>query len=308
MPPDCRGATVAIGNFDGVHLGHRAVFAKAQGLAAAKGAPFGVLTFEPHPRTFFGRANGNFRLTPFRPKARLLEGCGVDVLFVRRFDAGLAAVEAEAFASTILGDELGVGGVVVGEDFRFGKERAGDVEMLRRVGAAKGYAVEVVGPVADAAGVDYASSTIRGYLREGQPEAAAGPLGRWWEIEGHVQHGDKRGRTIGFPTANLRLRNYLMPATGVYAVRAAESRSRDGGWRDGVANLGTRPTVDGTRTLLEVHLLDFDGDLYGRGLRVALLAHLRPEQKFNGLAELKAQIGADVEQARALLAATPAPA
>ena len=307
MPADYRGAAVAVGNFDGVHLGHRAVIAKAGALAAKKEAPFGVLTFEPHPRTFFRRANGNFRLTPFRPKARLLESCGVDVLFVRRFDHALAAVEAEAFATAILAEELGVSGVVVGEDFRFGKDRAGDVETLRKVGAVKGYAVEIVAPVADSGGANYSSSAIREHLRAGRPEVAAGPLGRWWEIEGHVQHGAKRGRTIGFPTANLRLRNYLMPAKGVYAVRVAAARSGNGEWRDGVANLGIRPTVDGTQTLLEVHLLDFDGDLYGRGLRVALMAYLRPEQRFDGLDALKVQIAQDATRAREVLAVTPLP-
>ena len=305
LPDDCRGAAVAIGNFDGVHLGHQAVIGKARALAKAMAAPLAVLSFEPHPRTFFRSAEPPFRLTPFHPKARLLRGLGVDVMYVRRFASSLASLSADAFATGIVAGELAARAVIVGDDFRFGRGRAGDAGTLADVGRVNGYDVEVVAAVGNGEGTNYSSSTIRDHLRNGRPELAQALLGRWWEIEGHVRRGDQRGRTIGFPTANLGLRNYLVPAKGVYAVRVADARQKVEVWRDGVANLGIRPTVDGTRTLLEVHLFDFDGDLYGMGLRVALVSYLRPERKFDGLPALKAQIAKDADRARVLLAATP---
>ncbi len=306
LPADCCGAVIAIGNFDGIHLGHQAVIGQALSLAHAMGAPLGVLSFEPHPRTFFRPAELPFRLTPFHPKARLLRGLGVEVMYVRRFDASLAALNAEAFAAGIVSGELAARAVVVGDDFRFGQGRAGNAGTLADVGRVNGYKVEVMAAVRNGEGTNYSSSTIRDHLRNGRPEVARALLGRWWEIEGHVRRGDQRGRTIGFPTANLGLRSYLVPAKGVYAVRVADARDETAVWRDGVANLGVRPTVDGTQTLLEVHLFDFDGDLYGRGLRVALVGYLRPERKFDGLAALTVQIGRDADRARALLAAAPA--
>ena len=307
-PQGFRGAAIAVGNFDGIHRGHDVVLSKASDLAKALGAPFGVLTFEPHPRTFFRRAEAPFRLTPFHPKARLLRGRGVDVLFLRRFDTPLAALTAEAFIKEILLGDLGARAVVVGDDFRFGRDRRGDVATLMAISRDSSLAVEVVPPVQDNDGETFSSSKIRGHLRTGRPDLAAELLGRWWEVEGHVRQGDRRGRAIGFPTANLRLGNYLEPARGVYAVRVADARANPAVWRDGVANVGVRPTVDGSQCLLEVHLFDFDDDLYGHGLRVAFVAHLRPERKFDGLPALKAQIAEDARQARSLLKAAPAPA
>lgn len=305
VPAELRGAVVALGNFDGVHRGHQAVIAETRALAASLGAPSAVLTFEPHPRSLFRPDDPPFRLTPFRIKSRLIEGLGVDGLFTVHFDRAFSLKPAEQFAEEVLVRGLGVRHVVVGHDFFFGHKRGGDFALLERLGARDGYGVSAAAEVVDETGRRYSSTLARTLLAEGKPEAAARILGRDWAIDGRVEHGDKRGRLIGFPTANIELADYLRPCFGVYAVRAAVDRGsgEDLVWHDGVANLGRRPTVGGTIERLEVHLFDFDGDLYGRHLRVRLRHFIRPERRFDGLEALKAQIAADAAQARAVLAA-----
>jgi riboflavin kinase/FMN adenylyltransferase len=300
-----RGAVLAIGNFDGVHLGHQTVLAEAHARARAAGTRLAVLTFEPHPRSVFQPGIAPFRLTPFRDKARLLAGLGVDLLIARRFDLAFAAKSAEDFVRELLVEGLGVRHVVVGYDFVFGNKRRGNPGLLRELGAAHGFTVSIVDPVASGSGAVYRSTLIREHLAAGRPAEAASLLGRAWEIGGRVRLGDRLGRTIGFPTANIALADYLRPAAGVYAVRAGLAEGLRTRWLDGAANLGWRPTVGGTDLRIEAHLFDFDGDLYGKRLRVAFIAHLRPEQRFAGLDALKAQIAKDCALARACLAAEP---
>ena len=299
---DARGAVVAAGNFDGVHLGHQVVLAAAKATAQSLGAPFAVLTFEPHPRVVFQPGLPPFRLTPFRAKSRVLESLGVDLLFTLHFDLAFAQKSAEDFVAEILVAGLGAKAVVVGYDFVFGHKRRGTPELLTAEGSKHGFAVKVVAPVAAPGGVIYSSTQIREHLVAGRPREAAALLGRPWEIDGRVEIGDKLGRTIGFPTANIGLADYLRPAPGVYAVRAGIEDGTATHWFDGAANLGWRPTVGGKDLRLETHLFDFSGDLYGKHLRVALIERLRAEQRFAGLDALKAQIAVDCQKAREILA------
>ncbi|MEQ8700421.1 MAG: bifunctional riboflavin kinase/FAD synthetase [Bauldia litoralis] len=303
LDPHDRSGVVAIGNFDGLHRGHAAVLDRARAIAAEKGAPFGVLTFEPHPRNYFQPDAPPFRLTPLRPKARQLEAMGVDLLYVLHFDAELASKTAEAFIADILAGGLGARHVVVGDDFVFGKGRGGDGALLEARGVAHGFGVTRVEQVAGADGGAFSSTVIRAHLREGRPAEAAKALGRLWEVEGHVTPGDQRGRTIGFPTANLDLEGYLLPRFGVYAVRMGLETSAEPVWCDGVANLGLRPTIGDGKVLLEAHMFDRTEDLYGRLLRVQLVDFIRPEVQFDGLDALKAQIARDCDKAREILAA-----
>ncbi len=302
LPTECRGAVVAIGNFDGVHLGHRAVLAQAADIARTKGCPLGALVFEPHPREFFQPEAPRFRLTPLREKARLLAAVGIDLLYVERFDAELATRPAQDFVTRILVKGLGVTHIVVGYDFRFGKNREGDVSFLVREGEKAGFGVSITSAVnASSSGEAYSSSLIREHLRDGRPRRAAELLGRWWCIEGPVLSGDQRGRTIAFPTANIRLNECLEPKHGVYAVRAEILEGADAGTYDGVANLGLRPTFDKQDVMLEVNLFGFSGDLYGRQLRISFVEFIRAERKFDGIESLKAQIEADSITAGELL-------
>jgi riboflavin kinase / FMN adenylyltransferase len=299
---DARGAVVAAGNFDGVHLGHQAVLGEAKALARRLDAPFAVLTFEPHPRVVFQPGLPPFRLTPFRAKSRELETLGVDLLFTLHFDLAFAQKTAEEFVAEVLVAGLGIKAVVVGYDFVFGNKRRGTAELLKTEGSKHGFDVNVVAPVSVSGGVVYSSTQIREHLVAGRPRDAAALLGRPWEIDGRVDVGDKLGRTIGFPTANIDLADYLRPAPGVYAVRAGIEEGGKTEWHDGAANLGWRPTVGGKDLRLEAHLFDFSGDLYGKHLRVAFIERLRPEQRFAGLDALKAQIAADCQKAREILA------
>jgi len=305
---DDRGAVVAIGNFDGVHLGHQRVIGEAGAAARAAARRFAVLTFEPHPRSVFLPAAPPFRLTPFRSKARRVAELGVEMLVALRFDLGFARKSPDDFIREVLLDGLGVCEVVIGYDFVFGNRRSGTAAVLAERGAALGFGVRTVVPVASPAGPVYSSTRIREHLVGGRVREAAALLGRAWEIEGHVQQGDRLGHKLGFPTANLGLADYLRPASGVYAVRAGLGEGEGVRWLGGAANLGWRPTVGGRDLRLEVHLFDFDGDIYGRHLRVAFIEHLRPEQRFPGLDALKAQIAEDCRRARKVLAASAAQA
>lgn len=304
FPPDLRGGSVALGNFDGVHLGHQAVIEAAVSASrdAADGPlPLGVMTFEPHPRRLFQPNAAPFALSTLRTKARRIEDMGVDFLYVQAFDRPFASHAAEWFVTEVLARGLGVRHVVIGQDYHFGKDRGGDAALLKEMAADLGFAVTTVAPVGGPDGRVLSSTRAREAIQAGRMDEAAAVLGRPWEVEGRVEHGDARGRTIGFPTANLRLAEYVAPALGVYAVRAGIDRGLETRWYHGVANYGRRPTFGHNSPLLEVHLFDFDGDLYGQHLRVHLVAHLRPERTFSGLDALKAQIDADALEARRLL-------
>jgi riboflavin kinase / FMN adenylyltransferase len=303
LPAEARGAVVAIGNFDGVHPGHRAVLTRANETAEELGAPLGVVTFEPHPRRYFQPAIPPFRLTPPPAKRRLIAEAGAAHYYELSFDAAMAALTAEAFIERVLLEGLGARHIVVGAGFAFGKGRTGTVSVLEHVAGHKGGAgVTVVAPVSASDGALSSSTRVRECLQRGEPERAASLLGRNWAIEGEVLSGDKRGRLLGFPTANLDLDDYLRPAFGVYAVRAMPLGGDGSRW-SGVANLGIRPTIGGTKTQLEAHLFDFSGDLYGRKLVVELLSFIRPERKFENLDALKAQIAQDSARARGIIAA-----
>ncbi|MCY4406345.1 MAG: bifunctional riboflavin kinase/FAD synthetase [Rhodospirillaceae bacterium] len=303
-PADARGAVVAVGNFDGVHLGHRAVIDEGRRIARSLGAPLAVLTFEPHPRQVLAAPKEPFRLTPLRIKARHLAALGVDVLFVARFDRAFAAREPASFVADVVAAGIGARHVVVGHDFAFGRGRAGTVALLTEVGGTLGVGVTSI----EAAGTGttiHSASRARRLLSDGDVAALPEVLGRYWEIDGHVVAGDRRGRTIGFPTANLRCAGILHPARGVYALWAQPAG--DARWYPAVANLGRRPTFDKTEDLLEVHIFDYAADLYGRRLRAAFADRVRPERRFDGIDALKAQIADDCDAARAILARSPAP-
>jgi len=296
LPEVLRGAAVALGNFDGVHLGHAHVLRAAHG--ARPGAKLAVLTFEPHPRELFRPDDPAFRLTLSAERAEALATLGVQIVYEMPFDRGFSWLSAEAFVDEVLHAGVGAAHLACGPDFAFGHRRGGDVGFLTTRAEALGIGLTVVPPLADAQG-PISSTRIRRLLQDGYPERAAAELGRPWAVRGPVTHGDQRGRTIGFPTANVPLGRHLEPARGVYAVRA---RLPDGTTVPGVANIGRRPTVnEGTESRLEVHLFDYDGDLYGQEIAVALHAFLRAERKFASFDDLRTQIVADAEQARALL-------
>ena len=290
-----RGATLALGNFDGVHLGHVHLVHAAH--AARPDAPLGVLTFEPHPREMFRPGDAPFRLTLPAERAAALGALGVAVIHEIPFDRAFSELSAAAFVTELLHRELGAVHLACGPDFAFGHRRGGDVALLERLAETLGIGLSVVPKLGDAAG-PYASTRIRRLLLDGYPERAARELGRFWSVRGVVKGGDQRGRTIGFPTANIEFGRHLEPARGVYAVRVRLADGRD---VPGVANVGSRPTVGGLESRLEAHLFDFAGDLYGQELTVAFHAFLRDERRFDGIEALRAQIAEDAAAARQAL-------
>jgi riboflavin kinase/FMN adenylyltransferase len=303
-PAEAKGAVLALGNFDGVHRGHQALINEARGIAKAMERPLAALVFEPYPREFFRPGDEAFRLTPFRAKARLLSELGVEFLIVLGFDAEMAGRLAQDFVMDVLVRELEVAQIVVGEDFRFGKGRGGDVTVLGYMGEMEGFGITVFKAITEG-GEKISSSKVRAALKSGRPDEAARLLGHWWNVEAHVASGDRRGRSLGFPTANLKLEHTLQPAFGIYAVRA---RTHDGRVHDGVANFGIRPMFQLPTPLMEVHLFDFSGNLYGEVLSVELIAYLRGEERFADMEALKAQMARDAQAARRILAgARPAP-
>jgi riboflavin kinase / FMN adenylyltransferase len=296
IPDPFRGGVVALGNFDGFHAGHQAVVGRAVALAKARGVPALVATFDPHPVRHFVPGAAPFRLTTLEQRERLFAAAGADAMVVFNFGAPLAGVTAEAFITDWLIGHLGVIGVVTGEDFTFGKARGGNVDVLAKRGAALGLTCEAVAPVTD--GDVISSSRIRDALQAGDCQTAAQLLTRPFAIEGVVQHGDKNGRKLGYPTANIDLGTYLRPRYGIYAVKG---RLADGRVLDGAANIGIRPQFDPPKELLEPHFFDFDGDLYGQTIEVEFHAFLRGEAKFESLDALKKQMAQDCDRARLIL-------
>lgn len=300
VSPADKGATVAIGNFDGVHFGHRAVIELAK--SAAPDAPLGVLTFEPHPREYFAPDAPPFRLMNADARTTRLRKLGVEVLYELNFNSQLAELSPEAFATNVIVDGLGLRHVVVGEDFCFGKARAGTVEDLKRFGEKLGFGVTVSELVASPSG-SVSSTAIRTALTDGQPEVAAEMLGHWHRIEGQVISGEQRGRELGYPTANMSIDGLHPPKFGIYAVIADVLDGPHKGSYHGAASIGVRPMFGENQANLETFLLDFKGDLYGSTLSIALVSYLRPELKFDGLESLISQMDADCEKARAILTA-----
>lgn len=298
-PPEARGAVVALGNFDGIHRGHRVVFDVAHGIARELGAPFVVFTFEPHPRSVLQPDAPPFRLTSLRVKVRAFERFDLDFLMVMRFDMTLAGKQAAEFINEVLIDGLGVRHVVVGHDFRFGKGRKGTPELLSAMARERGFGFTRVEAAGDSQ--EFSSSRVRGALSAGDVAGAAVVLGHWWEIEERVRRGDGRGREIGFATANLELAGILCPARGIYAVWAGLADSGEIAWRPAAASFGVRPTFAGEKELLEVHVLDFDEDLYGRRLIVRFVDYIRAEVKFDDVESLKAEMARDCDRARQIL-------
>lgn len=292
-----KGASVAMGNFDGVHLGHRSVI----DLARAQGR-LGVVTFEPHPRQFFAPSSPTFRLMNPESRASRLAKLGVSDLYELPFDATLAGLTPEAFAADVLAAGLGVSHVVVGADFCFGKGRSGTAQDLQALGDRFGFGVTIA-PLLAVEGIEVSSSAIRVALTEGRPRDAAAMLGHWHRIEGEVIHGEKRGRQLGYPTANMSVDGLHLPRLGVYAVKVDILTGPQAGSHIGAASLGVRPMFGENVPNLETHLFDFAGDLYGQHLSIGFVDYLRPEMKFDGLQALIDQMDADCRRARDILTA-----
>ncbi len=296
IPTADKGAAVAIGNFDGVHLGHQSVIALARAAAVQLQAPLGIVTFEPHPRAFFAPDAPTFRLMNANAKATRLEKLGINHLYEIPFNAELAGLTAEAFIEQVLVWGLGVRHVVVGADFRFGKGRTGSVETLQ----AADFGVTVAPLVSDAKG-DYSSTAIREALSAGKPDEAARILGHWHRIEGRVEKGDQRGRELGYPTANITMDGLHQPKYGVYAVIVDVQSGAFAGRYHGAASMGVRPTFGVNHPNLESYLFDFEGDIYGADISVALVDYIRPEETFDDLDALIAQMDDDCKKARQIL-------
>ena len=297
MPDELRSAVVALGNFDGFHLGHQAVAGEAIAQAKAAGRPAIIATFDPHPVRFFAPHSPWFRLTTLEQRQRLFEAAGADAMLVFDFDASLAATTAEDFIVKLLVERLGISAVVTGEDFTFGKGRGGNIDVLRELGGANGLSSTAMGPVMDEGGV-ISSSRIRDALQDGDCGTATRLMTRPFCVEGVVQHGDKNGRLLGFPTANIDMGHYLRPRYGIYAVKG---RLPDGRVLNGAANLGIRPSFDPPKELLEPHFFDFAEDLYGQTIEVEFHAFIRGEAKFDSMDALMVQMAEDCDRAKVIL-------
>jgi riboflavin kinase/FMN adenylyltransferase len=300
IPAGLTGGVVAIGNFDGVHRGHAAVLGAALAEARRRGLPAVALTFEPHPRTVFRPEAPVFRLTPLPAKARLVAALGLDGIVVAHFDRDFSSLAPKAFVESVIVERLKAREVAVGRDFRFAKGRAGSSDTLRAAGAAHGFTIVLVDPVADPAGVRFGSSMVRDALARGDIVGANALLGYRWFVTGEVVAGDRRGRGLGYPTANLRLSPDCRLRQGIYAVRF---KRRDGVTLDGVASYGRRPTFDNGPPMLETFVFDFSGDLYGEEVTVTFIDWIRPEERFATVEALIEQMGRDSAAARAKLAA-----
>ena len=301
LPDFVRESSVAIGNFDGVHLGHQAVIDEAAAHAQKHGSAMSVITFDPHPRRYFRPEEPPFQLTPLRSKVRRFKAIGVEQLLVVHFDTETSQLTHQQFVDTFIFGGFKARHVTVGYDFVFGAGRSGDVDYLRARAEQDGFGLSAIEPVKDASETIYSSTNIRNSLTDGNPLGAARLLGRPWEVEGRVIKGDQRGRQIGFPTANIALDDYVEPALGVYAVWAGIEEAGVTTWHMGCANIGRRPTFDKNDVNCEVYIFDFTDDIYDKLLRVALVEYIRPEKKFDGIAQLREQIALDSHDARALL-------
>jgi|TARA_R100000501_G_scaffold10060_2_gene19921 riboflavin kinase/FMN adenylyltransferase len=304
LPADLRGGFAALGNFDGFHSGHQAVVGEAQARARAKGGPSLVITFDPHPARLFQPDAPPLTLTTIPQRLDLFAAAGLDGTIVLAFDRAMAALSPKDFVRDVLHDRLALSGIVTGEDFTFGTQASGSARDLKRLGAVYDIEAIAVAPVNGVAGHRISSTRIRKALQAGNPQEAARMLSRPFTIRGEVEHGAKLGRSLGTPTANMRLGDYARPRYGVYAVRGIMP---DGARRDGVANLGIRPMIEPPVELLESWFFDWDGDLYGQTIDVELIAYLREERKLDGLDALKAQIARDAADARASLDRVAAP-
>jgi len=302
VAPEDRGASAAIGNFDGVHLGHQSVIDMARTQAQAIGAPLGLVTFEPHPRQYFAPDAPAFRLMGREARANRLAKLGVERLYELNFNAALAGLSPRDFAQDVIADGLGLKHVVVGADFCFGKGRSGTAQDLQAFGAEMGFGVSIATLLSGSAG-EVSSTAIRTALAEGRPRDAATMLGHWHRIEGEIIGGEQRGRQLGYPTANMSIDGLHPPRFGVYAVLIDILNGPHAGQYHGAASIGVRPMFNGERPNLETFIFDFSGDLYGADASVALIDYLRPEARFDGLPALIAQMDADCAKARSILAA-----
>lgn len=305
IPKDLQGGAAALGNFDGFHRGHQVVLGEAGRISRRENIPLIAVVTEPHPRQFFDPEGEPFRLTPFRERLSLLENFGADMTLVLPFTKQLASFPPARFVEWVLARGLHLGHAVVGYDYRFGHKRSGDANTLAGEGKKHGIKVKIIPPVPvgieGAAGVPYSSTLVRRALKEGKARRAAALLGHWWTVNGYIIGGEQRGRRIGFPTSNIEITDSIIPAYGVYAVRALVEGAGEQLF-DGVANIGVRPTFGENKVLLEAYLFDFKGDHYGRHMRLHFVGRIRPEQKFAGVEELKAQIRKDIEAAKIMLA------
>lgn len=305
IPGTVKGGVAALGNFDGFHRGHHVVLGEAGRVARQAEIPFGVITTEPHPRSFFQPDQVPFRLTPFQAKIQLLERFGLDFALVLPFNAELAQTKPADFVHDVIVDGLGLSHVVVGYDYRFGHGRKGDAALLAELGNELSFKATVIDPVTfgveGSAGEVYSSTHIRDALRNGEVRRAAAMLGHWWSVRGHVLAGAGRGHKLGFPTANLEFQDSLVPRHGVYAVRILRGADMAEEIVEGVANVGTRPTFDDGQVLLEAHIFDFDRNINGEHLTVEFVGFIRPELRFGGADELVSQIQKDCQAAHSLL-------
>ncbi len=301
MDPNDRGAAAAIGNFDGVHIGHQAVIDLTRKIAESSGAPLGIMTFEPHPRSYFSKDSNPFRLMNADAKAHRLEKLGVEKLYEVPFNEALASLSPEEFAQQVIHDQLGLTHVVVGADFCFGKGRSGTTKHLQDYGAHMGFGVTIADLISNGTGA-VSSTAIRQALSEGRPRDAAAMLDHWHRIEGEVIRGHQRGRDLGYPTANMSIAGLHPPKFGVYAVKVDVLDGPHQGSYDGAASIGVRPMFGENLPNCETYIFDFKGDLYGATLSVALVDFLRPELKFDGIDALITQMDADCDKARKILA------
>ncbi|MCK5296501.1 MAG: bifunctional riboflavin kinase/FAD synthetase [Alphaproteobacteria bacterium] len=301
LPNDAKIGVIALGNFDGIHLGHQKVLEEAKSIADKLGSSLCMMTFEPHPRSFFAPDGDSFLLTTCRNKAGIIEKIGFSDLYIQKFDADFANMSPEKFVIDILVKGLEIKHVITGWNYVFGKDGSGNVALLKQLGKSYGFDVTTVSPVFCENGKALSSTNVRSCIRENRFADAARFLGRYWEIEGKVEEGKARGREMGCPTANISLAEYLHPQKGVYAVQAAVDEGDKAKWFDGVANFGNRPTVSGKGELLEVFLFNFSENIYNKHLRVRFIEYLRREEKFSGMVSLKKQIDIDIINAKEIL-------
>lgn len=295
VPQDARNAVVAIGNFDALHRGHHALLEVARKRALDLGRPFGVLTFEPHPRRLFRPDDAPFRVTPYDVKLQRLQIAKADCVYSLNFTWDIAHLSAEDFIQKILREQLDTTNIVIGADFHFGQNRTGNIEMLQQAG----FHCTILDQIKDAQNGIYSATRIRGLIQSGHIDEANALLGWTWEIQGKVQHGDKRGRELGYPTANVPLGDTIHPAYGVYAAQVKIPGEKE--WRMAAINIGIRPMFETPTALLEAYILDYSGDLYDQTLRIRPVKKIRDEAKFDSLDALKTQIAKDCDQARKIL-------